>query len=174
MNNLLREKKDVGVIVCRMQVPYLTESHKAIINTVIERHPRVVICLGVTLKPIDEKNPFPFLFRKSMIEKTFNNKNITIVPLADQPDNNKKWVNDLDTIIKSFLNKGEEAILYGGRDSFIPYYKKDKGEFNYVELAPTDYDSGTQLRELVSLNLPEYTPEAANAILFTMRQLNLK
>ena len=69
MNNLLREKKDVGVIVCRMQVPYLTESHKAIINTVIQRHPRVVICLGTTNKLIDEKNPYPFLFRKSMIEQ---------------------------------------------------------------------------------------------------------
>lgn len=170
MNNLLREKKDVGVIVCRMQVPYLTDSHKAIINTVIQRHPRVVICLGTTNKPIDEKNPYPFLFRKSMIEQTFQNENITIVPLADNPDN-KKWVDVLDTMIGAFLNKDEEAVLYGGRDSFIPYYKKDKGKFKHIELAPTDYDSGTQLRELMSLNLPKYSRDAANAIIWTLRQL---
>ncbi len=170
MNNLLREKKDVGVIVCRMQVPYLTESHKAIINTVLQRHPRVVICLGTTNKLIDEKNPFPFLFRKSMIEQTFFGENLTIVPLADNP-NNKMWVNTLDTMISAFLNKDEEAVLYGGRDSFIPYYKKDKGKFKFVELAPTDYDSGTQLRELMSLNLPDYSVDAANAIIWTLRQL---
>lgn len=173
MNNLLREKKDVGVIICRMQVPYLTDSHKAIVNTVLERHQRVIILLGTTLKPIDEKNPYPFLFRKSMIEKSFTSKNITIIPIADC-DDNKFWVYCLDTVIKAFLNVDEEAVLYGGRDSFIPYYTKDKGQFKCIELAPTDYDSGTQLRELESLSLPEYTLEAAKSIIWTLRQLKQK
>ena len=170
MNNLLKEKKDVGVIVCRMQVPYLTDSHKAVINTVLERHPRVVICLGTTGELIDERNPYSFVFRKQMIEQSFDTQNITIVPLADNTVN-KEWVKSLDTLIGAFLNFDEEATLYGGRDSFIPYYKKDNGKHICTELAPTDYDSGTELRTLASLNLPEYTPEAAIAILWTLRQV---
>jgi hypothetical protein len=173
MGNLLREKKGVGVIICRMQVPYLTESHKSMVNTALDRHNRVVIFLGTTLQVIDEKNPFPFLFRKKMIELTFNNDAITVIPLADSK-NNKLWVEILDSLIGSFLCKGESAILYGGRDSFIPYYKKDKGKYDCVELAPTDYDSGTELRELTSINVPTYTPESAQAILWTIRQLNQK
>jgi hypothetical protein len=175
MDNLLKERKGVGVIVCRMQVPYLTDSHKSVINTVLTRHPRVIIFLGTTNKPIDEKNPYPFEFRKTMIEKSFDvgNERITILPLPDN-DDNKLWVKILDSFIGSFLSYDEDAVLYGGRDSFIPYYKKDKGKFDCTELAPTDYDSGTELRTLESIKLPSYTPESASAILWTMRQLKNK
>lgn len=171
MDNLLKEKKGIGVIVCRMQVPYLTESHQLIVKTALSRHSRVVIFLGTTNAPIDEKNPYPFEFRKKMIEKTFVNNGITIIPLPDIKEDNKMWVTILDNFISSFLAYGEEAMLYGGRDSFIPFYKKEMGKFFTIELAPTDYDSGTELRELNSINCPEYTIETANAILWTMRQL---
>jgi hypothetical protein len=170
MDNLLKEKKGVGVIICRMQVPYLTESHKSVINTVLNRHPRIIIFLGTTNKWIDGKNPYPFEFRKQMIETTFSNPNITIVPLPDNA-NNAMWVKTLDGMIGAFLAYGEEAVLYGGRDSFIPYYQKDKGKHTCTELAPTDYDSGTELRTLEAIKLPQYTPESAQAILWTMRQL---
>lgn len=93
MNNLLKEKQGIGVIICRMQVPYLTYSHKGIIETVLNRHRRVIIFLGTTNKPVDSKNPFPFEFRKKMILSTFeNNDDINIVPLPDQKDDNAGWV----------------------------------------------------------------------------------
>lgn len=171
MSSLLKEKKGVGVIVCRMQVPYLTTSHQAIVKTALERHPRVVIFLGVSMDPMDEKNPYPFQFRKEMIEKTFFNRNILIVPLHDIKDNNKLWVETLDRFITSFIGFDEDAVLYGGRDSFIPYYKKDKGKYDTIELEPTDYDSGTELRALSSIVFPKYSPEVASCILWTMRQL---
>lgn len=176
MNNLLKEKQGVGVIVCRMQVPYLTDSHIAMIQTVINRHRRVIIFLGSTNEIIDSKNPYPFEFRKQMILNTATDgailqcSNVSIVPLPDQKDN-ALWVKTLDNIIGSFLAYGEEAILYGGRDSFIPYYKKDSGRFKCVELEPNDYDSGTELRKLVAIEQPEYSVEAAKAILWTLRQL---
>lgn len=171
MSNLLKEKKGIGVIVCRMQVPYLTDSHQAIVKTALERHSRVVIFLGTTNDVIDEKNPYPFEFRKKMIEKTFGSRQITIIPLPDIKDDNKMWVTILDSFISAFLGNDEEAILYGGRDSFIPFYKKENGKFDTIELAPTDYDSGTELRALNSINLPEYSVDVASTILWTIRQL---
>jgi len=172
MGNLLKERKGIGVIVARMQVPYLTESHKATINTVLERHKRVIIFLGVSLDSIGFDNPYSFDFRKQMIRHTFGEgNNINILPLPDKKNDNKGWVDTLDSFISALLSKGEDAILYGGRDSFIPYYQKDQGKYQCVELAPKDYDSGTQLRELVSLDMPEYTPESAQAILWTIKQL---
>lgn len=168
----LKEIKSLGVIIARMQVPYLTESHKATINTVLERHNRVVIFLGVTQSDIDFKNPYPFDFRKEMIRQTFgNHKSINIIPLPDKKNDNKGWVDALDSLIGAFLTKDEDAILYGGRDSFIPYYQKDNGKYQCVELAPRDYDSGTQLRELVSANMPSYSQESAQAILWCLKQL---
>jgi hypothetical protein len=169
-DKLLKEKRGIGVIVCRMQVPYLTDSHHSVVNTVLNRHERIIMFLGTTNKPVDFKNPYPFEFRKQMIEKEFPDvKHLTIIPLPDNEDN-ALWVKILDSLILSFLSKEESAVLYGGRDSFIPYYKKDAGRFDCVELSPNDYDSGTQLRELSAIKLPEYTVESAQAILWALNQ----
>ena len=175
MNNLLKEKQGIGVIICRMQVPYLTDSHKAMIETVLNRHRRVIIFLATTNKPVDPKNPFPFEFRKKMILSTFeDNDDINIVPLPDQKDDNAGWVRTLDQFIQTFLAYEEEPVLYGGRDSFIPYYQDDNGKFKCVELSPNDYDSGTDLRHLISIEQPQYSKEAAAAILWTLRQVTKK
>jgi len=172
MGSLLKEKQGVGVIVARMQVPYLTESHKATINTVLDRHERVIIFLGVSPDPISFKTIYPFDFRKEMILQTFPDaKNLNILPLPDKKNDNKGWVKTLDSFISAFLSKGEDAILYGGRDSFIPYYRKDKGLFHCTELSENDYDSGTELRELVSRKQPKYTQESAQAILWFWKQM---
>ena len=181
--SLLKEKKSIGVIISRMQVPYLTESHKKLISTVYNRHERIIIFLGTTNNLIDEKNPYPFEFRKQMLEYTtfpsintvtfsniLKNSNVSIVPLPDQEDN-ASWVKALDRTVQSFLSFEEDAILYGGRDSFIPYYKKDNGKFSSVELSAEDYDSGTELRFLSSIKLPKYSAEAATAILWALRQI---
>ena len=178
MSELLKEKMGVGVIVCRMQVPYLTDSHLALIKTVIDRHQRAIIFLGTTNKPIDSKNPYPFEFRKQMLLNTpsdgaiLQQDTVSIVPLPDNADNDQ-WVKTLDSIIQSFLSFDEEATLYGGRDSFIPFYTKSNGKFGHRVLEPNDYDSGTDLRKLVSMEQPVYTVEAAKAILWTMRQLQI-
>jgi hypothetical protein len=176
MSSLLKEKKGIGVIVCRMQVPYLTPSHRSLIDTVRDRHRRVIIFLGTTNNPIDSKNPFPFEFRKKMILSALgeDNDDINIVPIPDQVDDNASWVKILDQFIQTFLAYDEEPILYGGRDSFIQYYRQDNGKFKCVELSPNDYDSGTVLRQLVSIEQPGYSLEAAAAILWTIRQLNQK
>lgn len=174
MNDLLKDKKSVGIIVCRMQVPFLTDSHLKIVHTVLQRHHRVIIFLGTTNEPIDSKNPYAFEFRKEMIEQHFTsekNKRITIVPLPDIKDDNPLWVWTLDNLIKAFLLFEEEAILYGGRDSFIPWYKQDNGKYECVEFDPTDYDSGTELRFINSLPLPSYSQDSALAILWALRQV---
>lgn len=175
--SLLKEKYGIGIIVCRMQVPYLTASHIALIKTVFDRHQRIIIFLGTTNKPMDEKNPFPFEFRKQMLMQTIktlgSTGELTIVPLPDCEDN-PLWVKFLDNMISSFLAHDEDAYLYGGRESFIPFYEKDNGKFECRELEPGDYDSGTELRQLVSKDQPKYSYDAACAILWAMRQLKNK
>jgi hypothetical protein len=172
MEQLLNDKRAVGVLVARMQVPYLTESHKKMINTVIQRHGRVILFLGVTNKPIDKKNPFSFRFRSQMINQTFHeNGGMTVHPLPDNEDNSL-WVKTLDSLIQAHLNVGENALLYGGRDSFIPYYKKDNGKFDSIELEQQDYDSGTELRLINSVEEPAWSTPVARAILWTLNQIS--
>ena len=171
MSALLKDKRAIGVIIARMQVPYLTESHKATIQTVFDRHVRVVIFLGVSTSETDyEKNPFPFDFRKDMIKQTFPDNDFNIIPLPDSKNDNAAWVKQLDVFTSAFLSVDETAVLYGGRDSFIPWYKNDNGIFDCVELAPNDYDSGTDLRLLESIKSPKYSPQTAQAILWAFKQ----
>lgn len=165
---LFKDKTTMGVIISRMQVPYLTDSHRAMIDTIKQRHPRVAILLGVS-KEISFKNPYPFDFRRQMVSVELREHDI-IIPLPDFEDN-KKWVENVDTIINSLLSPKEMAILYGGRDSFIPYYKKDGGIFATQELLPEDNDSGTELRNIGATKPPVYSKQTAESWLWLMQQL---
>jgi hypothetical protein len=171
MSNLLKEKRALGVIIARMQVPYLTESHEATIRTVLDRHSRVVLFLGVNSDGITETNPYTFDFRKEMIRESFCGYNLNIIPLPDIKNDDFSWCNQIDRFVSSLLSNGEIAVLYGGRESFIPTYKEHSNKFETIELAPNDYDSGTNLRFIESIKQPRYTLEAAQAILFTINQL---
>jgi len=168
MKKLFKDSNTLGVIISRMQVPYLTESHINMIRTIQERHNKVVIFLGVTHQ-INNKNPLSFDIRKQMIQPLMREHDI-IIPLKDI-DDNKEWVNQVDFLTDSLLYKGETAILYGGRDSFIPFYKKDNGQFDCIELLPEDNDSGTELRNLATIKLPVYSREISEAIIYTLNKV---
>jgi len=171
MNKLFKDNTTVGVIISRMQVPYLTDSHINMIETVKQRHNKLLILLGVSNK-IDLKNPFSFDFRKQMIEP-FLRTHDHIIPIRDN-ENNSDWVTHVDMLIGAFLYENETAILYGGRDSFIPFYKKDYGKYETIELLPTDNDSGTELRTLATTILPRYSRDVANAIIYTLNKVLTK
>lgn len=167
MAKLFKDNNRLGVIISRMQVPYLTESHLNMVQTVQERHSKLLILLGVTDK-VDLKNPYSFLFRSQMLKPYLREFDICM-PLKDNNDN-QFWVNQVDLLVGSNLFIDETAVLYGGRDSFIPYYIKDKGIYPTVELLPEDNDSGTELRSLATNKIPMYSKEVAEAILYTMNQ----
>lgn len=163
---LFKDNTDVGVIISRMQVPYLTQSHINLIRSIQARHQTVIILLGIT-NDINIKNPFSFIFRKQMLSPFLRDTD-SIIPLPDIEDN-KVWVDNVDRIISSLTN--DNAVLYGGRDSFIPYYRKDNGKYTTQELLPEDNDSGTELRNIAAVKIPTYSKEVAEAIIYTINKL---
>ena len=176
---ILKEVSSLGVMICRLQVPGLTDSHQKMIRTIYSRHSRMIIFLGTTGEKISSKNPFPFEFRKQMVNLFISSHvgmsldAVTIIPLPDNQDNDV-WVANLDRTISAFLSFDESAHLYGGRDSFIPYYEQSNGKFKTTALEQEDYDSGTELRKITSVFQPYYTVQAAQAILWAIRQLEEK
>ena len=163
---LFKDNTDVGVIISRMQVPYLTQSHINLIKSIQARHQTIIVLLGVTTN-ISIKNPFSFIFRKQMLSPFLRDTD-SIIPLPDIEDN-KVWVDNVDRIISSLTN--DNAVLYGGRDSFIPYYRKDNGKYKTQELLPEDNDSGTELRNIAAVKIPTYSKEVAEAIIYTINKL---
>lgn len=171
MSKIFKDANTMGVIISRMQVPYLTSGHINLIKTIQDRHNKLLVLLGVS-NEINIKNPFSFDFRRQMIQK-FMRPCDNIMPVRDNKDNST-WVKQVDYLVGASLYSDENAILYGSRDSFIPYYEKDKGGFRTQELLPEDNDSGTELRSIAATKLPLYTPEVAEAIIYTVNVLTKK
>lgn len=143
--NEIRPKYDIGVIVGRFQTHRLHSEHQKLIEEVISRHDRVVLFLGCTVAQGSPKNPLDFVSRKEMIMEKYGDKISAILPLYNKKRDDL-WSNNLDNKVREIFPLGS-VVLYGSKDSFIPYYK---GRFATCELEPENYVSATTIRDEVS------------------------
>jgi bifunctional NMN adenylyltransferase/nudix hydrolase len=141
-------KKDypIGAVVGRFQVHDLHDAHKYVIEQVVNNHKKAIIFLGVPKVVGTKKNPLDFDTRKKMIQHQY--PDAVIIALPDVGDD-KRWATELDRRIREIYPIGD-VLLYGGRDSFIPYYKKGNGQFDCKELEQHTFVSGTEVRKIVS------------------------
>jgi len=139
-------KFPIGVVVARFQVHELHEGHHYVIKQVVENHKKTIIFLGVPQFIGTKKNPLDFDTRKKMVQEHYPES--VIVALPDQRDNTK-WAKELDKRIREVYAHGD-VLLYGSRDSFIPYYVNNGGKFETKELEPLGTFAGTDVRKLIS------------------------
>lgn len=139
------KKAEIGVIIGRFQTNRLHDAHRALIDSVLEKHNKVIIFLGVTTSIGSRRNPLDFASRKAMVEEEYGDKLSAIIPLEDMK-NDLLWSKQVDRIIRSVFSIGN-VILYGSRDSFIPHYH---GRFTTCELEAAHKVSATEIREEVS------------------------
>ena len=143
-----QERTDIGVLVGRFQVPELHQAHKELIDKIAGWHKKFLIVLGCSPTLVGRHNPLDFQARKLMINSHY--PNLPLVPLMDHPDDHE-WSKELDRRIREVFPVGT-VTLYGGRDSFIPYYS---GQFPCREVEPSSYiaASGTLERRNASLEV---------------------
>lgn len=146
MENIDTSKYSVGCVIARFQVHELHEGHHYVIKQVIDKHKKTIIFLGVPQFIGTKKNPLDFDTRKKMVQTHY--PEAVIVALPDQRDNNK-WAMELDKRIREVYPHGD-VLLYGSRDSFIPYYINNGGKFQTKELEPLGTFAGTDVRKLIS------------------------
>lgn len=137
-------KAEVGVLIGRFQVPELHEAHVDLIQSVIDRHPKVIVFLGLSPCKTTFNNPLDFESRKQLILQKF--PNINVLYIKDEASDDV-WSKKLDSQVEDLLGANQSAVLYGSRDSFIPHYK---GRLPVIELEPTRIISGTELRKEAS------------------------
>lgn len=146
--NPIQLQADVGVIVARFQTPDLHEGHRNLIDYALARHDRVIILLGSTPGiSVTRRNPLDYFTRELMIRQEY--PQVTVVPLADEPTDSG-WSATLDLKIREITDKS--VLLYGSRDSFVPYYC---GQFQTIELEPSHNMSGTEARKQASKEVRE-------------------
>ncbi len=144
-----KPRTDVGVIIGRFQVPTLHEAHVDLIQSVLDRHARVIIFLGISAVKNSKANPLDFKHRKAAIEDKFANA-VEVYGLDDKRDD-VTWSNNLDTELHKWLNPMQSATLYGGRDSFISHYS---GRYATCELEADVVVSATAIRKAIINNHP--------------------
>ncbi|SFW40743.1 NUDIX domain-containing protein [Chitinophaga sancti] len=135
--------KPTGVIIARFQTPSLHEGHLELIRQVKQKHNRLIIVLGVSPVKGSRKNPLDYYTRERMIKQLF--PDVIILPQSDQADD-KVWSQKLDELLSTNFPH-ESFVLYGSRDSFIPYYH---GRYSTNDLPPVKDYNATALREAVS------------------------
>lgn len=152
---------DVGVIVGRFQVNELHEAHIDLINSVTQKHDRVLIFLGNSIIRNTTSNPLDYRARRAMIADKFSN--VEIHYINDHPSD-PVWSKNLDKLISEQLLPLQTVTLYGSRDSFLKSYS---GKYNVCELEATTFISGTEVRRRVSNNYPPTSDYRAGMIAAT-------
>ncbi len=136
------DNKPIGVVIAKFQVAKLHLGHIHLISHVRERHKDVLILIGYYPGVRNKRYQLKVDERIAMVEQTFLGQNFTVMQLRDNPISSVLWSEALDALIQEKF-PGRKAVLYGSRDSFIPYYS---GIFPTAEVAPVYDDSGTQWR----------------------------
>lgn len=160
MEVIAKKKYDIGVIIGRFQIHELHSEHKKLIETVLSRHDKVILFLGVSPTLTTKRNPLDFLSRKVMFEETYGNRISVIMPLNDKKFDNV-WSKQVDTKIREAFPIGS-VVLYGSKDSFIPHYH---GQFDVIELMPEAMVDATDIRKAISTKV-EKTKEFRAGVIY--------
>lgn len=138
---------EVGAIVARFQTDELTDGHKNLLDFVLKNHEKVLIFLGLSPLLTTANDPLDYQARRQMIREHYPESeypNLEILYIKDI-NNDDVWSKHLDDQINS-VAQNQSVLLYGSRDSFIPYYK---GRFQTVELEASLNISATEIRRRI-------------------------
>ena len=145
------EKKGTGVLIGRFQTPILHPGHKGLIESVLEKHHKVLVILGNAPIRATKNDPLDFQSRRFMLEEAYPGK-LTVMYNKDMADD-REWCKNLERLIEENTPPGQPVVLYGSRDSFIETYKKVGGKYTTIELIPTVIASATSEREIAALKV---------------------
>lgn len=117
-----------GVIVGRFQTPYIHQGHLDLIKAVSDKHPNVLVLIGIRPTLMSNVHPLSYAMREAMLRHAVGT-DLVIAPLGDNRDD-VEWSRNLDHTIR-MITGNQSATLYTGRDGFKPHYTEN---LNVVEL----------------------------------------
>jgi bifunctional NMN adenylyltransferase/nudix hydrolase len=114
---------DALVFIGRFQ-PF-HNGHESVIRRAIAEAKEVIVVVGSSFAARTPRNPFTFEERKSMIKAVFPENSVKVVPVADYPYDDNKWVAAVQTVVHSALSwsAGPTKIgLIGHAKDHTSYY----------------------------------------------------
>lgn len=153
----------VGVIVGRFQVDEIHHGHVLLMQYVQQHHRSVLVLLGVRRSPVSNLNPLSYHIREQMLRKYL--PEAVIIPVHDT-FSDTTWSRQVDALIETaFPNR--DAILYAGRDGFLPHYK---GRFQTQEMHLGGSESGTLVRQEIAQQVRN-SPDFRAGVIYAVANL---
>lgn len=137
---MLKKQIDNGVIIGRFQVDDIHEGHKALLDSVADSVGRLIIFVGLSANKCTVNNPLDFMSVRSMLQEHYPN---AVIQYIKDTQSNEQWSENLDSQIDAIIGPRQNVVLFGSRDSFIPYYS---GKYIVEELVQQSFASGSQIR----------------------------
>lgn len=165
VKSLKKPLPSLGIVIGRFQVPTLHPGHLALLEHVCKLHQNILIIIGSTVAKGTRRDPMDFETRKALFtgfisSKVHTNGWIKIVNQMDS-GSDELWSQSLDKLIGNAF-PGASAILYGGRDSFIPYYS---GVFETSVVPEMDVQAGTTSR-LAASKMPVASEDFRKGVIY--------
>jgi len=139
-----QEVYDTAIIVGRFQVHELHSAHRDLIQSVCDKHEKVIIFLGLSPVVNTKNNPLDYQAREQMILAEFPD---VVIAYIKDVDSDELWSKTLDKQIGDLTSPNHSVVLYGSRGSFLELYG---GKYPTIELEPDSYVSGTDIRTKLS------------------------
>lgn len=158
------EKKKVGVVVGRFQTPYLHSGHKHLIETARNESDDLLIFVGEHAGWASANDPLDFPTRDMMLRSAYPNARTIVIKDHISDD---VWSENIDRLINENFPE-HEPILFGSRDSFIPYYK---GKLPTREVTPKSDISATTLRQQAVERIPD-SPDFREGVMYAHTKQN--
>jgi bifunctional NMN adenylyltransferase/nudix hydrolase len=108
--------------------------HKAVIDAALEKAKEVIVVVGSSFAARNIRNPFTFEERKAMIKSVYSQDCVKVVPVADYPYDDNKWIAAVQNVVHG-------AIATSGWKDYPPKigligHEKD-GTSYYLKIFPT-------------------------------------
>ncbi len=158
------EKKKLGVVVGRFQTPYLHSGHRHLIDTALNESDDLLILVGEHAGWASGNDPLDYPTRDIMLRSAYPKaKTIAIKDhISDEV-----WSEMLDRLVTDNFPE-HEPLLFGSRDSFIPYYS---GKLPTREVTPKSGISATTLREQATARIPD-SPDFREGVMYAHTKQN--
>lgn len=166
MNAVKDEADTIGVVIGRFQIDNLHTSHIELLKYAEQRHPRLIVFLGVRNSPPTATNPLPFDVRAHMVQGYV--PNAIILPL-DDCTSNEEWSQQIDNLIRATFGYGKASIYIGPNSNVKECYV---GRHSVVYYTVTQAkDSATSVRKYIAEH-PEYqSGDFRRGIIYAMQHL---
>lgn len=117
-NTMNEPRRTIGVVVARFQIDRLHEGQQYLLDLVSLKHSEMMIVLGTGSGFANRRDPLSYEARRIMLKKAY--PLALVLPLPDHPSD-EEWSRTLDELVEK-MGGGQEATLYGSRESFLRVY----------------------------------------------------